>query len=435
MIIQSSAVRLQQQHQFDSSFSQKQSLMVGETIRPQLLTTSNQRVEYQQTERFEYSHQKQRQYQSTSQILQGQQETVLKQNQIIQELVQLSLVGESASVASQKAFPASDKPSIEVSGDVTFDFTHQLHLKTSSFSAMSASGQVVLNDGRSINFNLVTSHSAKTDVSAESKASLSVALMHDPLVINFGAESVTLNDQFFEFDMQGNGSQQYFAQLGSGSGFLVFDENQDNQVNDGTELFGAQSGKAFADLATFDVDGNGWIDEADPIFQHLKLWTDQSDQTHLVSLASKGVGAIYLGRVEQSEDLMGSQGETLGHVKSAGIVFMENGAVQTAQAIDLAEHQDVQFSELSNRHSLFSASQQQALKDFSETMNTLQQIRSEQRFEMKLTSVNAPFISLGRGQEMAQDAKHFFEQLREQIQKMIEQRKAILDRIQQRYSA
>lgn len=432
MIIQSSAVRLQQQHQFDSSFSQKQSLMVGEAVRPQLITNSNQRVEYQQTERFDYSHQKQRQFESTSQVTQGQQETVLKQAQIIQELAQLSLAGESALAASQKAFPANDKASIEVSGEVTFDFTHQLHLKTSSFSAMSATGQVLLQDGRSINFNLVTSHSAKTEVMAESKASLSVALMQDPLVINFGTESATLSDQFFEFDIQGNGEQQHFAQLGTGSGFLVFDENQDGQVNDGTELFGAQSGKAFADLAKFDADGNGWIDEADPIFQHLKLWTDQSDQSHLVSLASKGVGAIYLGNIDQGEDLMGSQGEKLGHVKSAGIVLMENGAVQTAQAIDLAERQALRPSEFNHR-SFFSASQHQALKDFSKAMNTLQQIKSEQRVET--TNLEMPFASLGKGQEAAQDAKQFFEQLREQIQKMIERRKAILDRIQQRYSA
>ncbi|RUM90053.1 MAG: hypothetical protein DSZ27_09930 [Thiomicrospira sp.] len=432
MIIQSSAVRLQQQHQYDSSFSQKQSLMVGETVRPQLLTNSDQRVEYQQSERFDYSHRKQRQFESTSQVTQGQQETVLKQTQVIHELAQLSLTGESALVASQKAFPANDKASIEVSGEVTFDLTHQLHLKTASFSAMSATGQVLLNDGRSIDFKLVTSHSAKTEVMAESKASLSVASMQDPLVINFGTESVTLNDQFFEFDIQGNGEQHHFAQLGAGSGFLVFDENQDGQVNDGSELFGAQSGQAFSDLAIFDADGNGWIDEADPIFQHLKLWTDQSNESHLVSLASKGVGAIYLGHAEQEEDLMGSQGEKLGHVKSAGIVLMENGAVQTAQAIDLAERQAFQPSK-SDSHAFFSASQQQAIKDFSEAMNSLQQIKSERASEA--ISLERPFASLGKGQKAAQDAKQFFEQLREQIQKMIEQRKAILDRIQQRYSA
>jgi len=432
MIIQSSAVRLEQQHQFDSSLSERQTLAVGEKIRPQLLTHSERRVAFQQTERFDYSHQKQRQFESTSQVTRGQQETILTQNRVVQELAQLSLAGESALVASQRAFPASDRTSIEISGDVTFDFMYQLHLKTSSFSAMSAIGQVVLNDGRSINFKLFTSHSAQTEVTAESKASLSVAMMQDPLVINFGTESVTLRDQIFEFDLQAEGEQQHFAQLGSGSGFLVFDENQDGQVNDGTELFGAQSGKPFADLAAFDVDGNGWIDEADPVFQHLKLWTDQSDQTHLVSLASKEIGAIYLGNVAQGEDLMSQQGERLGHLKSAGIVLMQDGAVRTAQAIDLAERQP---PENFKQHAFLSVSQQQVLKKFSEAMNELQKMTSERKVETD--DSKRPFVSLGWGQETAHGdgARSFFEQLREQIQKRIEQRKAILDRIQQRYSA
>ena len=430
MIIQSSAVRLEQQHQFDSSLSEKQTLTIGEKIRPQLLANSERRVDFQQTERFDYSHQKQRQFESTSQVTQGQQETVLKHNQIVQELAQLSLAGESASVASQRAFPVSDKASIEVSGDVTFDFMYQLNLKTSSFSAMSATGQVLLNDGRSINFKLLTTHSAQTEVTAESKASLSVAMMQDPLVINFGADSVTLKDQVFEFDMQAEGERQHFAQLGTGSGFLVFDENQDGQVNDGSELFGAKGGEAFSDLAAFDADGNGWIDEADPVFQQLKLWTDQSDQTNLVSLASKGVGAIYLGNAAQEEDLMGPQGEKLGHIKSAGIILMENGAVRTAQAIDLAERQS---PESSTEHTFFSMSQQRLLKAFGEAMNELQQMRSARSVETENSKMS--FASLERGQKAAQDAKSFFEQLREQIQKMIEQRKAILDRIQQRYSA
>lgn len=430
MIIQSSAVRLAQQHQYDSSFSQKQSVTVGEKVRPQLLASSEQRVVFQQTEHFDYSHRKQRQFESTSQVIQGQQQTTFKQYQTIQELAQLSLAGESALVASQKAFPVSDKPAIEVSGEVTFDVTHQLHLKTASFSAMSASGQVLLADGRSINFKLMTSHSAQTEVTAESKAALSVALMQDPLVINFGTDSVTLSDQFFEFDMEAQGETQHFAQLGSGSGFLVFDQNQDGQVNDGSELFGAQSGQAFSDLAKFDADGNGWIDEADPIFQQLKLWTDQSDQAQLVSLASKGVGAIYLGNVAQGEDLMGQQGEKLGHVKSAGIVLMESGDVRTAQAIDLAERQNL---ERVTPKSFFSETQQQALKEFSEAMNQLQNVQSERDSKMSHFRHDFPFFN--RGQEAAQDAKEFFEQLREQIEKMIEQRKVILDRIQQRYSA
>ena len=32
----------------------------------------------------------------------------------------------------------------------------------------------------------------------------------------------------------------------------------------------------FYDLAEFDLDLNGWIDEADPIFDKLKIWSKDS---------------------------------------------------------------------------------------------------------------------------------------------------------------
>ncbi len=39
-----------------------------------------------------------------------------------------------------------------------------------------------------------------------------------------------------------------------------------NKINDGSELFGTSSGDGFKDLATYDEDENGWIDENDSIF-------------------------------------------------------------------------------------------------------------------------------------------------------------------------
>lgn len=46
----------------------------------------------------------------------------------------------------------------------------------------------------------------------------------DPLILNFGAATTTLTDKQFMFDINGDGQQEQLAQLGQGSGFLVFDE-------------------------------------------------------------------------------------------------------------------------------------------------------------------------------------------------------------------
>ena len=59
--------------------------------------------------------------------------------------------------------------------------------------------------------------------------------------------------------------------------FLALDLNGDGRINNGSELFGALSGNGFADLAQYDSDANGWIDENDEIFQRLKVWSGADD--------------------------------------------------------------------------------------------------------------------------------------------------------------
>lgn len=56
-----------------------------------------------------------------------------------------------------------------------------------------------------------------------------------------------------------------------GSGFLALDRNQNGVVDDGSELFGTQSGDGFAHLALYDQDSNGWIDANDPVFDKLRI--------------------------------------------------------------------------------------------------------------------------------------------------------------------
>lgn len=54
---------------------------------------------------------------------------------------------------------------------------------------------------------------------------------------------------------------------------MALDVNYDGIINDGRELFGPRTGNGFLELAEFDIDGNNWIDENDPIFEKLRIWT------------------------------------------------------------------------------------------------------------------------------------------------------------------
>lgn len=432
MIIQSSAVQLEQYHRYDAQRSDKTVVAVGESINtaPGGLRALNLSVNFQQSEQFHYRNDSRQRFESASEVTDGDVQTVHQREYLTKQLVQVSLAGEAASIANQRVFPAGDGPNLSVSGEVTFEFAHQLTIQTQSYSAMSAGGQVTLADGRSINFNLFTSHTSMTSISAETKATMSAQVMSDPLVINFGTDSVALSDQYFEFDLNGDGDEQSLAQLGSGSGYLVLDLNGDGQVNDGSELFGTESGNGFTDLAKYDVDGNGWIDEADPIFKQLQLWTDQSNDAQLVSLASKDVGAIYLGNVEQSGDLRSSQGELLGQVKAAGMVLMEDGEVRTAQSIDLSDR--VSDDELDvEATGLFSERQVEQFEAFAVAMNQMQQAQNS--WQARLNQAGQSVFDTTES-DKPDDAKNFFEQLFEYIRQAIAERKALLEKIESRYS-
>ena len=102
-------------------------------------------------------------------------------------------------------------------------------------------------------------------------------------------------------------------------------------------MFGAQSGNGFADLAEYDTDGNGWIDENDTIFALLRVWTKDAQRTDSLStLADKGVGALYLGNVASPFSIKDGDNQTQGQVPGTGLYLNEDGSTGTLQQVDLA---------------------------------------------------------------------------------------------------
>ena len=125
--------------------------------------------------------------------------------------------------------------------------------------------------------------------------------------------------------------------LSKDSGYLALDNNADGIINDGSELFGTQSGNGFKDLLVHDEDGNGWIDEADSIFQKLKIWNmDENGISTLLDLKEAGIGAIYLGYENTEFSLKNVANETNAVIQKTGLFLYENGISGTVQQLDLA---------------------------------------------------------------------------------------------------
>ncbi len=163
------------------------------------------------------------------------------------------------------------------------------------------------------------------------------AKLTDPLVINFNGTAAELSDVRFAFDLNSDGIKEDVPILKPGSGFLVFDINNDGAANNGSELFGPKTGQGFNELAVNDIDANNWIDENDPVYNQLYVWTmDEMGGENLRSLRDAGIGAINTGNIAARFDLTGSGNELLGRAVRTGIYVNESGAAGTIQQLDLA---------------------------------------------------------------------------------------------------
>lgn len=205
--------------------------------------------------------------------------------------------------------------------------------------AFSSTGTVTTADGRQISFSLDVGMSRKfSQYYKEEYDIVQLQQVCDPLVINFDQEVAELSDQKFFFDIDADGRKDEVSMLGSGSGYLALDKNEDGKINDGNELFGPQSGNGFQDLAQYDEDGDGWIDEDDSVWSRLKIWCkDENGEDILYTLREKGVGAICLQNAATNFALNNEQNASKGYIRSTGIFLYENGNVGTVQHLDLVQ--------------------------------------------------------------------------------------------------
>lgn len=252
----------------------------------------------------------------------------LESYQIIYEHAASSLqninlqVGSSTPVA-----PATEQAPSGLRYDYHVEQWHEQQLK------VAASGKLKTADGRELEFDL------KLDMQHTQRSSESVSIragqLKDPLVVNYAGKPVQLSGQSMDFDLDADGKTDRIAMLANGSAYLALDKNGNGRIDNGRELFGAISGDGFAELAAYDVDGNGFIDSADPVFKDLRLWIpDEKGGGELLSLEEAGIGALGLMRAEGGFDLYAA-GEFKGQVRSTGIFVHADGQVGSMQQIDL----------------------------------------------------------------------------------------------------
>lgn len=229
---------------------------------------------------------------------------------------------------------AAQAPQEKQGWGLEYDY-RETHFEQEKMS-FSAQGIIKTADGREISFNVQLNMSREFYSENNISVRAGDAVKVDPLVINFGGNAAELTNNQFTFDLDSDGKEDQISFVGPGSGFLAIDLNSDNIINNGNELFGPNTGNGFMELARYDADGNQWIDENDPVFDRLRIWTKDSEgKDVLFALGQKGIGAIYLGSVESPFSIKNEENNLLGQVKSTGIYVSEKGSVGTIQQVDL----------------------------------------------------------------------------------------------------
>ena len=122
--------------------------------------------------------------------------------------------------------------------------------------------------------------------------------------------------------------------LSLGGSVLAYDANGDGKIDPKTELLG-QSGDGFAELAKYDDDKNGFIDEGDQIFSKLALVDRTAGGLTATTLTAKGVGAIYTGSVATPYTVTDTANQPLAQIARSGVFINENGSTGIAQQVNV----------------------------------------------------------------------------------------------------
>lgn len=142
----------------------------------------------------------------------------------------------------------------------------------------------------------------------------------EPLILDLDGNGLDLTDvrngEGVNFDITGDGTKENVSWVKSSDGFLVYDRNGNGTIDSGRELFGDQHGalNGFEELAKFDSDDNGVIDNNDSIYSDLSVWQDLnqngiSEENELNSLENMKIGEISLDNDGRSERVAGNRVE------------------------------------------------------------------------------------------------------------------------------
>jgi hypothetical protein len=273
------------------------------------------------------------------QLALGTDEARTTERQKFQELLQSLVEAIMAAMDGKKVeekFAAGEAVPVEPTEakggpEISWQRTIRESVTESEKTTVCGNGKVTTCDGRVIEFDYALAME-RNYASEKLEEESGTVKLSDPLMLSFNGMACELTEDCISFDLNADGTAEQIPGIGKGSGYLVLDRNGNGKADDGSELFGVASGNGFADLAKFDDDHNGWIDEADAAFSQLGVWSGDG----FGSLKQQGVGALFTSTVNAEFSLKTKSNELLGQIRAAGLYLSEAGEVGHMQQVDLA---------------------------------------------------------------------------------------------------
>jgi soluble cytochrome b562 len=206
---------------------------------------------------------------------------------------------------------------------------HETYYESAQMS-FNAGGVVRTADGREISFSLDLMMSREL-MSETNISVLAEGIVADNIIVNFPGPSSELSSAEFKFGIEPQDERETVSYLALGSGLLSLYLNNDGEIDSLSEVVGTKTGNGFAELAAYDEDGNGWIDENDSVFNQLQILAGDMH----AGLKESNVGAIYLGSVNSEFKLKNDQNMLLGQIEKSGLFLNEDGTPGTIQQLSI----------------------------------------------------------------------------------------------------
>ena len=124
-----------------------------------------------------------------------------------------------------------------------------------------------------------------------------------PLILDLDGDGLELSSISSKgavfWDIDNDGMREVSGWVKSDDGLLAIDSNNNDEIDDHSELFGTETVDGFTNLAVLDSNFDGVIDKKDDAFEDLVVWRDlnqdgDSDPGELKSLEKSGVVSIKL---------------------------------------------------------------------------------------------------------------------------------------------